>query len=78
MKELRRLCTAEDDRELRKLADEISPQRIAVRMKRSVSAIHSRAIYLQIRFRHRAVLRKSAVEASKQIPSGMISSRLRR
>ncbi len=61
---LRRPWTDSDDELLRELAAKISPQRICVRLNRTLHAITNRADYLGIRFEHRHVLRKKPEDRS--------------
>ncbi len=55
---LSRLWSEADDALLRDLAKTISPQRICVRMNRTMSAINNRCLQLGVRLEHRLVLRK--------------------
>ena len=55
---LKRCWTQDEDELLRDLAGKISPQRICVRMSRSISAVLDRARRLNIELRHKPVLRR--------------------
>lgn len=55
---LKRPWTDADDALLRELAEKISPQRITVRMNRSLHAINNRADVLGVRLQCRHVLRQ--------------------
>lgn len=57
---IKRPWTEADDLQLRELAERISPQRMTVRMKRSLSAIHSRAESLGVELKHKPTIRRRA------------------
>lgn len=68
---IKRPWTAADDQQLRELAGKISPQRIGVRMRRTLHAISSRAEMLNVTLLHKPRLRqkepgRSQVEAGSE------------
>ena len=64
---LRREWTAEEDATLRDLAQKISPQRIGVRLKRSKSAIRSRALHLGVELEHTPAIVKRRIKLANDI-----------